>query len=245
MFKHCPQCGAVVFRRGRRGPMPVYCRSECRRKAGSLSHAKRYAEATQAAREERTRKREAHRKSICGWCGDSFVRPTRAKRKCCSDVCRAKMKHVRLGRVPNPLLSCRQCGKEYRPKDRRRNMYCSRDCYFASLGRGKANREGCKAERRGGLSDGPHRRTARRLGVAHEAIIPMQIFERDGWMCKLCGKPVMEELEHPNPRSASLDHIIPMLMGGTHTKDNVQCAHLGCNMSKGCRSSAQQLRAIG
>jgi 5-methylcytosine-specific restriction endonuclease McrA len=30
-----------------------------------------------------------------------------------------------------------------------------------------------------------------------------------------------------------VDHIIPVILGGTHTWDNVQIAHLVCNQRKG------------
>ena len=32
--------------------------------------------------------------------------------------------------------------------------------------------------------------------------------------------------------AASLDHIIPLSQGGTHTYNNVQLAHFLCNISK-------------
>ncbi|WP_423797180.1 HNH endonuclease [Mycobacteroides abscessus] len=37
--------------------------------------------------------------------------------------------------------------------------------------------------------------------------------------------------------SASLDHVVPMSLGGDHLSTNVQCAHLKCNMDKGARCS--------
>jgi 5-methylcytosine-specific restriction endonuclease McrA len=31
-------------------------------------------------------------------------------------------------------------------------------------------------------------------------------------------------------------YIVPLSKGGTHTYDNVQCAHFGCNSRKGNRA---------
>lgn len=31
----------------------------------------------------------------------------------------------------------------------------------------------------------------------------------------------------------TLDHIIPLSKGGSHTADNLQCAHFMCNSKKG------------
>lgn len=62
-----------------------------------------------------------------------------------------------------------------------------------------------------------------------------EIFERDGWLCQICTEEVDGTLAWPHPRSASLDHIIPIARGGAHEPSNVQCAHLGCNSSKGSK----------
>jgi hypothetical protein len=71
--------------------------------------------------------------------------------------------------------------------------------------------------------------------TAVEPIVSDDIFERDGWICHLCGNPVDPFAFHPHPESPSLDHIIPLSLGGTHTHDNVACSHLRCNTSKGNR----------
>lgn len=39
--------------------------------------------------------------------------------------------------------------------------------------------------------------------------------------------------------SASLDHREPLALGGAHTYDNSQCAHLVCNERKGARLAAK------
>jgi hypothetical protein len=65
-----------------------------------------------------------------------------------------------------------------------------------------------------------------------------EIFERDGWVCGLCSKPVDPDLQHPDPMSASLDHRTPIAKGGGHTRANVQLAHLRCNLSKRDRAVA-------
>lgn len=73
-----------------------------------------------------------------------------------------------------------------------------------------------------------HRRRARIADRPHEEFAFEDIFDRDGWVCGLCDMPV-------NPAVASLDHIIPISKGGSHTRDNVQLAHLDCNKAKGDR----------
>lgn len=65
-----------------------------------------------------------------------------------------------------------------------------------------------------------------------ESFTDGEIFERDGWTCGLCDTPVDPLLSHPDPMSASLDHVVPIAKGGGHVRANVQCAHLRCNLSK-------------
>lgn len=67
------------------------------------------------------------------------------------------------------------------------------------------------------------------------------IYKRDRWKCGICGLRVNTKLKHPHPYSASLDHIIPLSKGGSHTPDNVQLAHLRCNLSKGSKTGFTKL----
>jgi 5-methylcytosine-specific restriction endonuclease McrA len=75
-----------------------------------------------------------------------------------------------------------------------------------------------------------HERRARLRNVAVEKFKPSEIFERDNWMCQLCGKRVDKHLKRPNPLSASLDHIVPLSKGGSHSRANTHLAHLTCNL---------------
>jgi hypothetical protein len=78
-----------------------------------------------------------------------------------------------------------------------------------------------------------HRRKVRLVNQGpHERFTDLEIFERDGWVCQLCKDPVDRSLAYPNPRSASLDHVLPIAKGGGHTRENAQLAHLGCNARK-------------
>lgn len=58
------------------------------------------------------------------------------------------------------------------------------------------------------------------------------IYERDSWICHICGDVINPSFKHPNPFSASLDHIIPLSKGGKHEFSNVKAAHLTCNCRK-------------
>lgn len=62
---------------------------------------------------------------------------------------------------------------------------------------------------------------------------PIEVYERDGWACQICRKPVDREVQWPNPWSATLDHIDPVTAGGVHDDGNLQTAHWYCNVVKG------------
>lgn len=75
-------------------------------------------------------------------------------------------------------------------------------------------------------------RRARIYGQEHETIKPQDVFARDGWMCGICSGPIDRDLRYPDPMSASVDHVIPLVRGGLHVLANCQASHLVCNMRK-------------
>ena len=130
--------------------------------------------------------------------------------------------------------------------------------YFANIEKAKANRrahylankEENKIKRREYYKKHPdkcrkfwRKRRAIKRGNAHEPYTDTYIFERDGWICQLCGQKINKRLKWPNPRSKSIDHIIPYSKGGDDAPINVQATHLRCNLSKQARGGGQ-LRLI-
>ena len=83
-----------------------------------------------------------------------------------------------------------------------------------------------------------HARRVRMVGPDGKVqrIDPLGIFERDGWVCQLCGDPIDPDRQAPDLMSASLDHVVPLAARGEHTYENVQAAHLLCNIQKGART---------
>jgi HNH endonuclease len=100
------------------------------------------------------------------------------------------------------------------------------------------------ARYRENAAKGAQIRRARKRGARVEPFRATGIYERDGWKCGICGERVSKRLVHPHPRSASIDHIVPLSQGGEHSPANVQMAHLRCNLRKGDRHGGQ-LRLIG
>lgn len=85
----------------------------------------------------------------------------------------------------------------------------------------------------------------RKRGAFVETVVPTAIFERDGWRCHICRRKITPTRQWPHPRSATLDHLVPLSRGGTHEPANVATACLSCNSAKGNRGGNEQLLLIG
>jgi hypothetical protein len=83
-------------------------------------------------------------------------------------------------------------------------------------------------------------------GCEVEPVSRLAVFERDGWRCQLCGNAVLRKTRanrktgRLHPRTASLDHIVPLSRGGGHIESNCQCACLRCNIRKHNRLIGQK-----
>jgi 5-methylcytosine-specific restriction endonuclease McrA len=79
-----------------------------------------------------------------------------------------------------------------------------------------------------------HTRRARQHGNGSpEKFTRAEIGDRDGWMCGICEGPVDKTLRWPDQQCQSLDHIIPLALGGEHTRTNSRIAHWLCNVRRG------------
>jgi hypothetical protein len=88
------------------------------------------------------------------------------------------------------------------------------------------------------------RYNAKKRGVYVEDVRPHVVYERDRWKCHLCGKRIGKKYKSPHPRSASIDHIIPISLGGTHEYANVAAAHRICNSTKSNTGTGDQLALL-
>lgn len=71
--------------------------------------------------------------------------------------------------------------------------------------------------------DRQERRKQRRKGLSPRLVL--EVFRRDGFKCKACGKS----------ENLTLDHIIPYIEGGEDLVSNLQTLCQECNSSKGAR----------
>lgn len=73
-----------------------------------------------------------------------------------------------------------------------------------------------------------------------ETFDPIEVLERDRWRCHLCGVRTPKRLRGTYSDCApELDHIIPLSVGGEHSRMNTACACRKCNIAKASRPLGQ------
>lgn len=163
----------------------------------------------------------------CAHCGESFS--SDHKRKYCSTKCMAvaRVDAIRVARQAKSkkkeLIRCKVCEAVFcqLPSTPGRMLYCTP----------------CAATR----TDNTYSiaRKARLKLVTVEDVDRLVVFERDKWLCQMCG--IKTVAEPYTDRSAELDHIIPLSQGGLHSYLNTQCSCRKCNGSKGAKARGQML----
>lgn len=77
------------------------------------------------------------------------------------------------------------------------------------------------------------RRRARKRGAVVMPADLIAIWESQEGLCALCATPIDRSLAWPDPMSPSVDHIVPLALGGEHAPSNLQWTHLRENLAKG------------
>lgn len=108
---------------------------------------------------------------------------------------------LRKANKPTYALKCPTCGNGFVAAHRNR-QYCGQAC------RSRAYNAARRAD--GQSADISARRRALEKGAKVSAGTRMQVAERDGWQCRLCGRNVDRELLYPHPGAAVIDHIVAL-----------------------------------
>ena len=66
-----------------------------------------------------------------------------------------------------------------------------------------------------------------------KAKLVAQIYEAHGSLCWLCKTAMSFEFQYPDPRSVTVDHIVPLSLKGTWDTWNLRLAHKACNHARG------------
>lgn len=157
----------------------------------------------------------------------------RHKRKKLNKKLKRKIKReikalVNIKRNHRYFKECVECGKKFFT-NRKNVVACS---------------DNCKNKRENRIKETRRRKKLRENGKVNYKINIYKLMRKDKNICQICGKAVNKEDYHYNedghfvagPEYPSIDHIIPVAKGGTHTWDNVQLAHRHCNSIKNDKS---------
>jgi hypothetical protein len=226
----CIRCGVQIPTGS--GYMRLYCTEECRRGRTCEVCGKGY---TTQYKLQRTCSR------ACGWKirerPEPKLKVTLIKYGCCI-VCRGPI----TSRGKSVVKYCiKHTG--YQPTSGPRTVLCV-DCgssfqvVILPSGRPRKRCEACRPRAKRALKSKQGARRRSLVAVA-ERVDPLYVFSRDGWRCGICHKLVAKDKKVPHPKAPTLDHIVPLALGGDHTAANLQCAHFICNSSKGARRAGQ------
>jgi 5-methylcytosine-specific restriction endonuclease McrA len=127
-------------------------------------------------------------------------------------------------RVKPTAKRCRVCDRQFVPNTVTATLqrYCSKRC----------QEKNHRLKRTLYLNNWGRNREQQERAATVGKFGPIDVFERDGWNCWLCGHPTDRTQVHPQPMAPTVDHVIPISKGGEHSMANCRCAHSTCNVKK-------------
>lgn len=237
----CPYCGCELPPRRR-----AHCgKPECKR-AYNNARGQQWNAEHPGYRSRYERKNVYSYERTCEQCGETFQTKHHDGRYC-SRRCHALARRITgVALIPHPgpysslpakhpavLMQrteykrlfvagrCARCGKDFvAHSEIGLARYCSRACQ---------------------RQDGKDRRRALKRGVGQVTYKRIDIFERDGWRCHLCGRRVRRDVSTHHPLAPTIDHLVPLSRGGPDAPYNVACAHRRCNTLKNATGESQLL----
>ena len=88
------------------------------------------------------------------------------------------------------------------------------------------------------------RKNHKRRAPGSPVLSVYQRAERDGNRCNICGRKVDLRLSGRAKYGPTIDHLIPISLGGSNDAENLALAHRVCNTARGNRAPAQLLLTV-
>lgn len=141
------------------------------------------------------------------------------------------------------LFCSQRCSQRKYPQKELQTKVCKCGKTFETKSETKTDCNRCVMRRH----RGEHRKRARRYGVKYQpGIKRTYIFERDSYRCHICKKMCRIGKAWSNhPLDPTIDHLIPMSLGGDHVVENLATACFSCNSVKSNVLGGDQLMLIG
>ena len=225
----CNHCGAAFVYTSVGLRKQKFCSADCRTKRQAIQWSndpEKVAKRREWAKQRYDSNKKKPRAScVCKVCSKPFLAKRSEPASYCSPACRRRNYYysnhqkcldyfkATCKRAAIEKSECLMCGSEFSCTSGRIKLrtFCNRQCK---------------------VEFSRHVRRAKHSGQ-YIKFKSVEIFEKYGWTCHLCSKPILKSFEYPDPQSPSLDHIIPLSKGGWHAPWNCRPAHLGCNSRKG------------
>lgn len=160
----------------------------------------------------------------CQGCGKSMPAETVGGTKYCSDACRPRCEAPGCGDAQRAIGYCLRHANRviYHGGLPTLNFHCSLCGVLVERSytdrQQRSNKSCCeKCRTRISRQHGAYKTKVVRGGEAE---------------CGICGEGIDLALQYPDPACLSIDHVVPLSLGGTNNERNLQPAHLGCNTSK-------------
>ena len=150
----------------------------------------------------------------CQYCGGKFA--VGKRRVFCSEECVKNQEELEKKKRWR-FKRCKYCNRwHYGHK----NVYCSEKCRL----KGKRLYDELRKSKR--------LESARKNGQFDADIDIYKLIERDGGLCYLCGDDVLFSYHYNDPKYPTIEHVLPISKGGSHSWDNVKVACRECNTRK-------------
>lgn len=243
-IKICPRCKCNPRETHKSGKADDYCR-ECRSAIWKIYRKKYYENNPDKARARSKMRRQAHPEKVKEAINKWRRKNSEQKLKRAAELRRIKYKEN-----PGPVNKrnnvwreknidkVRESQRKYREKIKGKTTEYHKKYHAENKERLKEVRKKYRQENNIKIMGYNRERRAKKAGcgIIDAGINKVSVVERFGSRCRICGKEINMDLKYPDPFSFSIDHLVALALGGTHTWSNVRPAHLICNVGKGKRA---------
>lgn len=168
---------------------------------------------------EKIKKRLRYRKiklykTECKYCGSKIF--SKYRRSYCNDQCSNRMESKKRSLRKRKLKKCKICNVWHRKTGFCCSNYCKKRLEIAT------NK----------LYSSKRMEIAKQNGTFDRGITIEKLIKRDGERCYLCGDTVIFDLGYNHSKYPTIEHVLAIKNGGTHSWDNVKVACRECNTRK-------------
>lgn len=126
------------------------------------------------------------------------------------------------------FLQCEYCGRTFEQHYGRH--FCSKKCRNKHHNLREQRRKDTRTKR------------AKKNGNYDKSITLAKVYKHDHGVCYICGKHLILNDDYNRSDAPTIEHVVPICKGGTHTWNNVRLACRACNTAKGTKSLKEYIK---